>query len=169
LENSGKTGHVSLIDSSPKLMKILTLEQFKSEELCEDLLGRLMCSHILDNGNQFYTKEIATKKTWEEKVEKIANFDQKIYGKEYIRLVLTALSNRLKLIFRLENDFVSELDSSLTLVRPSATTVTNIEENYNLQENFRQKVQINFLEGDHFSILENSELVDLLNQHHLKI
>lgn len=169
LESLGKTGHISSIDGSPSFIKKLVMLQFKTEDVIQNLLVVLICSNIFTILDETFIKEVLAYKTWEEKVEKLTSLDQNVYGKEYLKLMANALFNRVKTVFNSETLKISKLKSTSMLIRPNSASLTNIDEAYDLDENFKKKVKVTFLDGNHFSILENPSLIELLNLLHSEL
>ena len=140
--------------------------QFKSEDLIQNSLIGQICSNIFTSLDEKFIRELLAYKTWQEKVEKLINLDQSVYGKEYLKLTANAIFNRIKIVFNSETMKCSKLNSTSTLVRPIGASITNIDEAYDLDDNFKKKVKVAYLDGNHFSILENPNLVELLNLLH---
>lgn len=113
-------------------------------------------------------QNVLNQPTWPEKVNKLAEFSQeaKVYTKEYLKLMLNALVNRIKLILNTDTKISSISNSTAILIRPTIASVSNISEDYELSENFKVKLDVLRLEGNHFSILENPILIETLNKHH---
>lgn len=177
LEKVGKCGRVILVDGSPDCLKqmahgllrtlkvedhtdalfIVVFSQFCRAELRDSLIEKL--SEIADQeqkmdlASEFLSPEIKTK-----------------YSVEYIKRLAVAITNRLKAIIglNLEGDAISDvmeskLKSPITLIRPTQASFTVIDEDYRLQKYTEQPINIKYVEGNHLTVLENSELTDIIN------
>lgn len=52
----------------------------------------------------------------------------------------------------------------MTLYKPTVPTIADISEDLDLQKDFNQEIEIKYFEGDHLSILNNSELAAEINK-----
>jgi len=93
--------------------------------------------------------------------------DQHVYGKENLRLMLNASFNRSKIVLSTDSKLSSLANTKATLIRPTVPFFSaSIDEKYELQSNFKEKVELTYLEGKHFTILENPELLRILHGIH---
>jgi fatty acid synthase, animal type len=150
-------------------MKILVVDHFQTEENVPNLLSAHICTNFFSTVDENFIKKLWTLKTWQEKVELMTSVEQNLYGKEYLKLMATALINRIKFVFGIDAKVTSTLSCTSTLIRPSKNTISNIDEAYNLDENFKKKVEVTYLEGNHFSILENPDLINLLHKINIQV
>lgn len=173
LESLGKTGHITFIDGAPDLIKTLALETYKmdSDAEIQNSVIKHIFANVYSNIGEDFAKEVLSQPSWAEKVEKIVELStvQKVYGKEYLKLMLNALVNRIKIILKTDTKISSIEHCSSTLLRPNTMSVTNISESYELDKNFKKKVEVIFMDGNHFSILENPKLVEQLNTTHSQL
>lgn len=173
LEDLGKVGHITFIDGSPLFLKAMALENFKthSEEEFQKLIILQVVQVAYCNLDNELLKEVFSEPTWEDKINRITELSsgQNIYGKEYMKLLLTAIRNRTKIVLNSESKICSIEKCSSTLIRAKTTSIKNIDEAYELDQNFTKKVDVMYLDGSHFSILENPELPEVLNKIHSKI
>lgn len=169
LEAKGKCGQITLIDGAPLFLRTITMEHYKdqTDEAIQNTVIAYSMSFLFSNLEDDVVKDILSLSTWEEKVNKACDISYGVYGKEYLKLMLNALVRRIKHMlvtdkknFKLCNQFKA------TLIRPKTAAVSNISEDYDLQPQFKKKVDVVFIEGNHFSVLENPDLADELNKNH---
>lgn len=170
LERNGKSGMITFIDGSPALLKAIAMGNSKSisdEEIQQRVLA-ISFAAIHSKADESFVKECFCQPTWSGKVEKAATSPeiQRNYSKEYLTMILNAIFNRTKIILKSDLKVCSTSRTKATLIRPTTASVVNISENYDLDVNFKDKVEVKYLEGNHFSILENPELVENLNALH---
>lgn len=169
LESGGKAGRITFVDAAPALIKNMLLarhEHSTDEQIQNSVIETLVLS-VWDN-NPIDVKSVLSLPTWDEKVNQVLMFvaDQQLYGKEYLRLMFNALLNRVKVVLSNDLKITSLTKSKATLIRPNIPWVLNINEKYDLQLNFKEEVKLLFLDGNHFTILENPLLLDTLNKIH---
>jgi fatty acid synthase len=170
LEKHGMNGHVVLIDGAPKFLKKLTVEQklFDFSDASIQSVTLMFLIQILfpdDTGALF--EHILTIASWEDKVTKLMEFskDQNIYTEEYVRNMLDSLVARIKLVLQFEVDDMPTLENtSITLIRPSEVSLTDIDEDYGLGQHTKQKVNLKFVSGNHMTMLDNPKLIEMLNE-----
>lgn len=116
-------------------------------------------------------KDVFSQTTFNDKANRLVEISsgKQIYGKDYLKLMLIALINRIKIILNTSIKISSISHSTATLLRPTTASVANISESYDLDVNFKEKVKVKFLDGNHFTILENPELLEIINQIHSEL
>lgn len=173
LEKQGKTGHITFIDGAPLLVKTLAQERYKinTDEAIQNSVIAHIFQNVFSNIDDDFVKDVFTQPTWNDKIERIIEFadSQKLYGKEYLKLMMHALVNRIKIILNTDIKICNVDSSTSTLIRPTTPSVANISENYDLDVNFKRKVDVIYLEGNHFTVLENPLLLEKLHELHFAI
>lgn len=173
LEAEGKSGVISFLDGAPALIRALTSEHYKvvTDDAIQNSIIIYSYSTIFGTIDEEFVTKVLSLKTWNEKVEYCLEFsnNQKQYGKEYLRNILHALINRVKIVMTTDIKISSLSNTTAKLIRPTVASVKNIKEDYNLDVNFNDPVDVSYLEGNHFSILENPLLLETLNNIHSKI
>lgn len=175
LEKRGKLGHIILIDGSPHHIHRLVdgvRRTIQSGDQENDLIMIIVAYFCR-------THDIANKLTscnnLSAKIELVSDFiltECKInYSKQYLCKMIGALLNRLKLVmnFDFEKDEMAgildaPLKASITLVKPTQASCTDIAEDYHLNKFTEQSVNIKYLDGNHLTVLENTELINILNE-----
>ncbi|CRK99510.1 CLUMA_CG012829, isoform A [Clunio marinus] len=168
LESKGMTGHVTMIDGSPLLMKRLLHDQYKdkTDEGIENTISHNIFSIGFTNLEDEALKKISTVSRWDEKIKILAQFKgvDKLYSNEYVNVMMRGLINRIKIILNLDIKSFGTYTATAALIRSTISTVANIDDKYDLQNNFEKNVDLLFLEGTHFEILESQSLIDILNK-----
>lgn len=175
LEKRGKSGHIILIDGSPHHIHRLadglsrTVQSGDQENDLILIIVAYFCS----------THDIASKlvscNSLSAKMELVSDFilaECKInYSKQYLCKMIGALLSRLKLVmkFDFEKDEMAgildkPLKASITLVKPTQASCIDIAEDYHLSKFTEQNVNIKYLDGNHLTVLENTELINILNE-----
>lgn len=179
LEKLGKTGHLILIDGSPAYLKRLAQGLARTAQVdnqVEDLLVMVMFNHFCSSDlREPFIGKLAVCESWHSKIQLIIEFVsaeiKATYSKDYLENIVVAILNRLKVVISLniENDALgavidTKLKSSITLVRPTQASFTDIVEDYGLQRFTEQPIIVHYIEGGHLSILENIELAHTINR-----
>jgi fatty acid synthase len=148
----------------------LTLEHYKIQT--DEAIQNSILAHIIDivfsSSDKKILQEVFAQTTLDERVQKIVNFSdsQHIYGSKFIKLMVIALVNRVKIILNRDVKISSITKSTATLIRAKTATISNISEDYGLNSNFKQKINVTHLDGNHFTLLENPLLLEILNKIH---
>jgi fatty acid synthase, animal type len=170
LEAQGKKGKVVFIDGSPKFLKTLASEQVG--ELNEQTIQNLVLMNVIamifpdDNGDKM--KMIMSFKLWLERLRKLLDVVQEkiVYSDEYGFSMMNALVNRIKMVLAMNPDQFKKISSPITLIRPTDQSIMSIEEDYGLNKYSPKEVNVQYLEGNHTTILDNPKLVTLLNENY---
>lgn len=59
---------------------------------------------------------------------------------------------------------ITELKSSVELLRPESQSVQNVEDDYNISKIVGRAVDVKWFKGNHLSIRENTDVVDYINE-----
>lgn len=180
LEKLGKTGHLILIDGSPAYLKRLAQGLVRTAQIdnnhIEDLLVMVMFNHFCSSDvRERFVSKLALCGSWHSKIQLILEFVstelKATYSKDYLANIIVAILNRLKVVIslNLENDEVgavmdTKLKSSITLIRPTQASFTDIVEDYGLHKFTEQPIIVHYIEGGHLSILENVDLAHTINR-----
>ncbi|CAO1403431.1 unnamed protein product [Diamesa serratosioi] len=172
LEESGLKGNLVLIDGSPMFLKKLSTDHLKidfSDETIQTILLANSIQSVFPDDNGQITKLVLSQPTWEERLDKLVEFikDQMLYTEIYLRSILIALVNRIKLVINLDlNSFKPLKHTFITLIRPTEASVIDIDEDYGISSLSDHKVNIKFVEGNHITMLDNHKLTALINDLH---
>lgn len=171
LEKLGKTGQITFIDGAPGLMKAMVLENFKGQ-IDDECIRNSVLTHIINNVvkdvSEDFGPKVLKQQKWSDKTSMIANVLNftSSHDPEESTAVMNALVNRIKMIICTQNIITSLKTTSSTLIKPSTPSTTSVSENYAIDENFKKKPSVEYLDGDHFTILENPKLIQIMNRLH---
>lgn len=172
LEGLGKAGKIILIDGAPELLKRLLTDQISidgedHDEKIQSLLLYQSFKFILPKDTSGRLAQVVAQKGWSAKLSKIDELynDFKLYSKEYVMRSFTALYNRLKLLTILDlKCFQSFASTPLTLFKPTETSLAAIDADYGLGiYSPANEIDIRVMNGNHMSILENTDLPIAIN------
>lgn len=168
-EEFGLIGNLVLIDGAPVFLKKLSIDHLTSDFTDESIQTMLLANSIQtvfheDDGE--ITKLVLSKPTWDARLDKLTEFtkEHKLYSDLYLRSILNALVNRIKLVLNLNIELFRPLKSTfITLIRPTEASVIDIDEDYGINKLSEHKINIKFVEGNHITMLENIKLTALIN------
>lgn len=179
LEKRGQIGQLILLDGSPSYLKRLAqviMRTARSNEEIDDELITIMFDHFgsTDTRDRFMAKLTACDQ-WSAKVQIVIDFVsdefRSTYSVEYLTHIIVAVLNRLKVVVslhmgtdRLDEIVETKLRSTITLVRPTQASFSDLGEDYGLQAYTDQPTIVHYIEGNHLSILENTDLADTINR-----
>ncbi|XP_055540270.1 fatty acid synthase-like [Wyeomyia smithii] len=166
LQARNKQGKLLLLDGAPKYMKLLSLQQMgDTPEKIQKKLMALIISFALPNEPVEKLLSIMQAATFQEQTEKLIELSkgQKIYSAEYTRKMTKALYKRIRMAALLNLDVGRPLNVPIVLIRPSAAFHLDIESDYGLSEYTSGSVSLHTIEGNHKTMVENPELVEIIN------
>lgn len=171
LEQNGLTGKVVCVDGAVALFKqgmqthmpkLETLDESIQQFILTQLVFEILPNLGLDEIRKVFTD----KKTYEDRADVFIDMIPKSeYSKEYLKNFGYGLSNRLRMILNDDDKCKSDerIQSNITLIRPKIDSVPDIENSYNLKQYTDGQVDVTFVEGNHLSMMENSELYSIIN------
>lgn len=172
LESIGKTGRILLVDGAPIYLQRLaagivqTMKGADSDDALIFILYHNLCNA---EHNEKFSVQIQGCDTWEQKIDTLyAYLSDEIrasFSPEYLHRMYTAMSNRLKAVNTLNvvTD-MPQLKSQIKLVRPQQASFFDIADDYELTKYVSQPVEVQYIEGDHLTMLENPKLADIVNE-----
>lgn len=175
LEQNGLTGEVICVDGSVALFKqylkahvprLETSDASMDERIQNFILIQLVYEILPSLELDQIQKVLTDQKTFEDRADAfIEMIPKREYSKMYLKNFGYGLYNRMRMILN-END-KCEMDerirSNITLIRPKIHLVPDIENDYNLEQYTDGRVTVNFVEGNHLSMMDNSELYFIVN------
>ena len=104
--------------------------------------------------------------SWDEKIDKVLEKtkDHKLYSQKYLRNIIKALYNRLKVVLQYDLDTIVQIKSPITLIRPTEVSIVDIEEDYSINKYTTGPVSLKFIEGNHMTMLDNPKLIQIINE-----
>lgn len=169
-EKSGMKGKLVLIDGAPLFIKKLSIDHFTTDYTDETIQTMLLANSIqtvLHSDDGQIMKLVLSKPTWHSRLDKLVEFtkDLNLYSDVYLRSILNALVNRIKLVLNLNIESFKPLKHTLiTLIRPTEASVIDIDEDYGTNKLSDHKINIHFVEGNHITMLDNHKLTGLINE-----
>lgn len=169
LEKKGKQGHVLLIDGAPAFLKQMVIDATAKELRDTDVeatIIRIAVMTLFPDDHSDIIKSILTFPTWEERVAKLTDLGRSFhsYSDDYAKCMANALLIRVKIALYNDLTQIKPIKSSITLVRPTEMSVTDIEEDYGLSAYTEGKFNLKFLEGNHSTIIDNPKLAMIINE-----
>lgn len=178
LEKMGKFGRVILIDGSPEYLFRLSEGLHRSVQTGnhENNLFMILYTHFCSSESLGdFVKTLQACDTLLSKINLLSQYVstefKTNYSKQYLNNITVAILNRLKIIMRMSENteamfgvMDTKLKSSITLIRPTQASFTDIVEDYDLRNYSEQDVTIKYVEGHHLSVLENTDLTNILNE-----
>jgi fatty acid synthase len=169
LEESGKKGHVVLIDGAPLFLKKLAVDQMTtsySDEAIQLVLFSGILRNVFPDENINVLTLLKEDQSWDERLDRMLEFckDQSVYSIDYLRKMAYALFQRIKLTLEFDLDNVTPIKSVVTLVRPNEVSVVDIDEEYGLTRYSKQSIVLKFINGNHITMLENPKLPQIINE-----
>lgn len=170
LERNGLTGEVICVDGSTMLFKrVLKALMPNMEPTYENvqnfLLSQLAFEILPELQPDAIRSVLLEEKSYEDRVDKyISLMKKRDYSDAYLKKIGLGLSNRVKMVLSEKEEFTDDkIKSDITLIRPSINLVVDIANDYQLSQYTSGRVFVNFVDGNHLSILDNDELYQIIN------
>lgn len=170
LEENGFRGQILLIDGAPMFVNRLAADQLpidSTDEFIQTVLLSTIVPTVFPQDNGEFTKVILSLTTWKSRINKLIELskNQKLYSDNYIREMSNALFNRIIIILNIDlNSFKTLNNTPISFVRPLQASIVDIDEDYGLSKYSKQEINLKFVEGNHMSMLDNSNLTDFINE-----
>lgn len=174
LESTGLSGRVLLIDGHPMLLKQMAIVALDGREptienttdLIMLQLFSLSCPEMPSNA---ILNILQKHRTMEEKLTAFITQTQKRLPRtnEQVLELITGMRNRLTMALNMPDNLGEKIASPITLVRPLEGSITDSDERTQLACYTKGQVDVKFVEGTHFTMLENGELLKFINDVYL--
>lgn len=169
LEAKGKKGQVVLIDGAPTFLKKLVVDQMPttdSDEAVQVVLLNGIIRTVYPEEQIDVQQIMKENPTWEARVERMLDFasDQYLYSSDYLRSMANCLFQRIKMVLDYKADPSQILRSPITLVRPTEISIVDVDEDYGVHKLTKGITAVKYVEGNHFTMLENPKLVQIINE-----
>ncbi|XP_044734386.1 fatty acid synthase-like [Chrysoperla carnea] len=177
LEKLGYKGRCLFIDGSPTFLKALIRNQLSmsmSEEIStstvESRLIALMLSNFLTENVSNILNELETLTDWESRVDLFLSKKPEgvsLYSEKYIRTICNGLLARFISVLNYNISEEIKLNIPIALIRPTIQVNSESSEDYDLStlvDKESSKIPVTILEGDHYTVLENVSLPNLVNE-----
>lgn len=172
LEQAGLTGEVICADGAVALFKQSMKTHIPQRESMDEsiqhfILTQLVFEMLPDLGLDEIQKVLDEKKSFDDRADTFIEMVPKSeYSKTYLKNFGYGLSNRMKMILNENDECVGErIRSNITLIRPKTqfSLIPNIPNDYHLNKYTHGQVAVNFVEGNHLTMLDNTELYSMAN------
>lgn len=171
LERMGLKGQIISLDGSVLLIKSFVKSSMRGQDLSDenlqDLILRNFAFELLPDVQQNVMRTvIKDAKTWDDKFNNfIGVIRNDAYSHDYLRTIGRGMFNRCQFVLKTDTDaeITSKIQSDIKLFKPKIALVAGVQEDYQLPKYTNGKVEIEYLDGNHLTILENSQLIDILN------
>ncbi|XP_065219793.1 fatty acid synthase isoform X2 [Planococcus citri] len=170
LEEEGRVGRLWLIDSSPEFLKTITKLSFISttDQIDNEVQVKLIL-RFLDLIWPEASSEIADQlyqlPDWNSRLDLVIGLTppEIKHSKRYQRALMTAGYLRIKAVLDYVGLPENCLKASTTLIRPTEISL-QMADDYSLSQFFQTPVKVHFVEGNHFTILENKKTSDVITE-----
>ncbi|XP_065083523.1 fatty acid synthase-like [Ochlerotatus camptorhynchus] len=172
LQTRGIRGKLLLLDGAPKYLKLWSLKQLNNNPTDEETQKLVMLALIAMCAPDIATEKIVSVlqiSAFEDQLEKVIELgaQQSVYSADYTRKMTKALCKRIKMAALLNLDEDQPLDLPIMLVRPTESSFADIEDDYGLSNYTTGAITQRMIEGNHSTMLENSDLVEMINSFNL--
>lgn len=170
LEKSGLCGHLVCIDGSPAflkrlIMKSINANHFSLKQMEKIILSSIAASCLPISNLDFYESRLDLLDEWDTKVQALIDLlaaSRYEVNEKLLREFTAAIYNRTKSTYFYST--IERIQSDITLIRAKEEVVSDIDEMYELNSVTEGTVRLKYVEGSHFSILDSSELTNIINQ-----
>ena len=170
LEKFKYSGNILLIDGAPLFLNELVRQSLGEHFTDDDLYNEIFTSIAKQLSGEAQSpvkvkEEFKNLNTYEKKIMKLIEYgrENKTFSKLYAEKMIKKMFERIKMISGSDKFEENKLLSSITLVRPKDVSIEDIEEDYNLSKITKGKVSVRYVDGNHISILGNSDLIAAIN------
>lgn len=170
LENNGLSGEVISVDGSVTVFKRGMKLLMPSIDLSEDNVHNFILMHVAFEALpelqiDVIQKVLSEHKTWDARSDAIINMvTQPEYSRGYLKNIGLGILHRFKMIMEENDEFAGvRIRSNITLIRPTSHLVPDIENDYNLKQYTDGRVLVSFIDGNHMTMLDNTQLYQIIN------
>lgn len=170
LEQNGLTGEVICADGAVSMFKQCLQSNIPQHETQDETVQRFIWAQFVfellpDMGLDEIQKILTEKTTFEDRADTFIGLVPKSeYSKPYLKDFGYGLANRMKMILNESEECTDgRISSNITLVRPTTHLVADIPNDYNLKQFTNGQITVSFVEGNHLTMLDNSELYQIVN------
>ena len=165
LEKAGLKGHLTMIDGSLLLTKKLLNSVQQGQNDLEDVMLLLIALQVMPEvPTSEIQKILEEEKDFDAKIARcLVLMKERTYSEQYLRQVGYAFLNRSKVISDAIDEPTEKVQASMTLLKPTVSTIVDIPDDYELTKYTSGAVRQIQLVGNHLTILENEELPQIIN------
>ncbi|CAG9854644.1 unnamed protein product [Phyllotreta striolata] len=161
MEKSGEKVDLTFIDSSPLFVSTVTQHTYikigKSESKTQDRILEVFAESLPESNQEKVSQILATAMDMNAKLEKISEYLAKETGIDYTKIYESAFSFYKRLMHCIHYSQSEMFNGKVLLIRRDHNPFITGED-YCLQENCKEKIQIIKLKGDHVTILQDENI-----------
>lgn len=174
LEQNGLTGEVVCADGSLLLFKrfmkaIMPNVEATHENAQNFILSQMAFEMMPELQPDAVRTVLLEEKTWENRIDKFISLNKKLIRKRefsdaYLKDIGYGISNRVKMVLAENEEYTGEkMQADITLIRPTKHLLADIDADYQLNRYTNGKVNVEFIEGNHLTMLDNEQLYKIIN------
>ncbi|XP_067206014.1 fatty acid synthase-like [Linepithema humile] len=171
LEEMNLKGRLILIDGAPEYMKAIanvncpftTLDEFQNNIL----LGIMDLFQPTASGKFVLELNKSTNTNWDEKLQIFLKHVSSAYSRvttDKRRVLCTTMYKHLNGLHEYDVTQVPKIESSILLLKPMTYALLFPEEDYGLHKITKGKIEIQYAEGTHITIMDNEKVVAAINE-----
>uniref|UniRef100_A0A8D8UL46 Fatty acid synthase n=1 Tax=Cacopsylla melanoneura TaxID=428564 RepID=A0A8D8UL46_9HEMI len=169
LQALGRRCHLYLIDSAPEFIRLLAQISLKRDEKTEEdevqnvTILRLI-ELIAPQDTQEVLNTLRKQPNWDAKLDYFLSImpeKEDTHSKSYQRNLANSGYIRVLSILKYKDPKFKSFDGAITLIRPSEQALTTGED-YGLGQLTKKTVKVHFVDGNHFTVLENLKTAQLI-------
>lgn len=171
LERNGANGRVLLVDGSPDYLQRMSKAMIKTTSKKESEEDATIMLIFFNGGSGERTHKFIMQlqecKTWSQKMDLLYRHMPETlksnYSSEYLYELIHAMSNRLKAVMKMNLETaIVKLKSPVMLLRPKLASFNDIADDYELSKYAEQPVEVRYIDGDHLTMLDNTETTKII-------
>ncbi|KAL9897232.1 fatty acid synthase-like [Glossina fuscipes fuscipes] len=169
LEKAGFDGQLLLIDGAPHFLTKLTHlhlpEHITDNDLYDLLLSIIVQKVFPEDIKELLEQQFSELPTIEQKMEKFDEYiaKQTVYSTDYSKAMVHAMFRRISSIINYDLKNLKQINTPITLIRPTEIALRDIDENYCLHQITKGTVVVKMIKGNHTTMLDNPALPQLIN------
>lgn len=169
LERSGKTGKIIILDGGPAILRHMFNRHILDGNIYDIVLLQLALNIFPSElAKNELKQELDQCKSDDEKIQKFIEKSKhtiKTMDEKRIQRIIEGIANRIKSVENMEYfKLLPKIESTILLLRPLIGRIQGIAEDYELSMCTNGSITIDYIDGDHDTILNNPTLVSLINE-----
>jgi hypothetical protein len=167
-------GRVTVIDGSATMFRGIMGSQGKnqSEEELQNYVLAYLVSIFYQNVDRSKLAYLTEEQTWDGKCNKTLDLVLELgyqYSKEDLKHCFNACYNRAHIMATITDGTLGYVkDSRCLFVKPTEVTYDHENESYDMENYFKEKVEVAHVEGNHQTIISNPKMAEILKNVHDK-
>lgn len=165
------SGHIISIDGGPLFLQKFMQTVSKTENLTEKVMQLNVAYAVLQavfpaESDEQRQEKMSKYDSWSEKLEaliQLAKASGIVINETFLRNFATGLYMRTIAAQHYSSETQPKIRSPITLIRAKTEAVSDIDEMYGLADCTEAAVTVQFIDGNHQTLLENSKLIQIIN------